>query len=465
MNASLIQVDSVNAILKVDVKKADYQTKVEEAMKNFRKKANVPGFRPGTIPMGMVKKMHGKSILAEEVNKLVGENIYSYIQENKLNVLGEPLPNIEKQQPVDFSTEEDYEFFFDIALAPAINLNLSKKDELNYYKIAIDQELIDKQIASYKANYGKYETLDEGALATDLLKGEVVELENGEPKEGGILVESAVLMASYMKNEEEQAKFIGIQKGAKIVFNPGKAYDGNETEIASFLHIEKTEVESIAAEFAFSVNEITRYKEADIDQELFNKVFGEGVVTTEADFLEKVKESLQTQFAPDSDYKFLLDARVLLEEKVGNLEFPDAFLKRWLLATGTERTAESLEAEYPQIINDLKFHLIKEQLVKENELKVEEADVRNMAVLAARMQFAQYGMTGIPENVLVNYAQEMLKNKDTARGLIDKAMEDKITTCLKSLISLKEQEMNLDEFQKFFEQEVIQDFEQEAAQD
>lgn len=453
MDTSLISVDSVNAILKIEVKKADYQVKVDEAVKTFRKKANVPGFRSGTVPVGMVKKMYGKSILADEVNKLVGEGIYNYIQENKLNILGEPLPNQEKQQPVDFAKEEDYEFFFDIALAPEIKLDLTKKDKMDYFKIAIDEELVQKQISSYKANYGKYETVEEDAKPTDLLKGEVVELENGTPKAGGIAVEGAVLMPSYMKDEEEQAKFANVKKEAQIVFNPGKAYDGNETEIASFLHIDKDAVEAIAPEFMFTVKEITRYKEADLDQALFDKVFGEGTVKTEAEFLDKIKESLSSQLAPDSDYKFLLDARALLENKVGDLTFPDAFLKRWLLTTGSEKTAESLDAEYPKILEDLKFHLIKEQLAKDNDLKIEEADVRNVAMQAARVQFAQYGMVGMPDDVLANYANEMLKNKETSRNLVDKAMEEKIAACLKSLITLNEKEISLDEFKKFFETE------------
>lgn len=453
MDTSLISVDSVNAILKIEVKKADYQVKVDEAVKTFRKKANVPGFRPGTVPVGMVKKMYGKSILADEVNKLVGEGIYNYIQENKLNILGEPLPNQEKQQPVDFAKEEDYEFFFDIALAPEIKLDLTKKDKMDYFKIAIDEELVQKQISSYKANYGKYETVEEDAKPTDLLKGEVVELENGAPKAGGIAVEGAVLMPSYMKDEEEQAKFANVKREAQIVFNPGKAYDGNETEIASFLHIDKDAVEAIAPEFMFTVKEITRYKEADLDQALFDKVFGEGTVKTEAEFLDKIKESLSSQLAPDSDYKFLLDARALLENKVGDLTFPDAFLKRWLLTTGSEKTAESLDAEYPKILEDLKFHLIKEQLAKDNDLKIEEADVRNVAMQAARVQFAQYGMVGMPDDVLANYANEMLKNKETSRNLVDKAMEEKIAACLKSLITLNEKEISLDEFKKFFETE------------
>ncbi|MDU1903225.1 MAG: trigger factor [Dysgonomonas sp.] len=453
MDTSLINVDSVNAILKVEVKQADYQEKVNESIKTFRKKANVPGFRPGTVPVGMVKKMYGKSILAEEVNKLVGEAIYNYIQENKLNVLGEPLPNQEKQQPIDFAQEADYEFFFDIALAPEIKLSLSKKDKIDYYKIAVDEEMVDKQISSYKANYGKYEAIEEDAKETDLLKGEVVELENGEPKEGGIAVTDAVLMPSYMKDEEEKAKFANAKKENTIVFNPGKAYDGNEAEIASFLHIEKGEVEAIAPEFLFTVKEITRYKEADLDQELFDKIFGEGVVSTEADFRAKVKEFISVQLSPDSDYKFLLDVRELLEKKAGDLEFPDAFLKRWLLASNAEKSPESVEADYPKIIEDLKFHLIKEQIVKENDIKIEEEDVRVIALQAARAQFAQYGMVGIPEEMVANYANEMMKNKENSRNLVDRAMEEKITVYLKNTLGLNEKEVTLDEFKKFFETE------------
>lgn len=455
MNTSLINVDSINAILKVEVKKADYQAKVDEAIKSFRKKANVPGFRPGTVPTGMVKKMYGKSILAEEVNKLVGEAIYNYIQENKLNILGEPLPNEEQQKPVDFSKEEDYEFVFDIALAPEIKLALSNKDKIDYYKIAVSDEVIEKQIASYKANYGKYESIDGDAKDTDLLKGEATELENGQPKANGIRVEDAVLMASYMKNDEEKAKFATIKKGDTITFNPGKAYDGNEAEIASFLHIQKNEVESIAPEFSFTIKEITRYKEAELDQELFDKVFGEGTVKSEAEFMEKVKSSLSAQLAPDSDYKFLLDARVLLEKKTGDLKFPDEFLKRWLMTTGTERTPESLDADYPKIIEDLKFHLIKEQIVKDNDIKVEDNDVRNVAIQAARVQFAQYGMIGIPDDVVANYAQEMMKDKENTRNMIERAVEDKVSAYLKSTLGVTEKEISLDEFKKFFEDDTV----------
>lgn len=452
MNVTQTNVDSVNAILTVSIAKADYQEKLDKSLKDFRKKANVPGFRPGTVPVGMVKKMYGKSILAEEINKLVGENLYKYIQDNKLDVLGEPLPNLEKQQPIDFAHEGDYEFSFDVALAPEINLPLSKSDEVTYYRIEATDELIERQVASYKQNYGKYDSIQEEAKDTDLLKGTVVELEGGQPKEGGINLENAVLMPSYMKDKEEQDKFVGAKAGDKIVFNPGKAYEGNEAEIASFLHVEKEELQDIAAEFSFEITDVTRYQEAELDQALFDKVFGENVVSSEAEFRDQVKELIERQFAPDSDYKFLLDARVLLESKVGDLQFPDALLKRWLVESGKDKTPEAVEAEYPAIVKDLKYHLIKEKIVKDNNLQIEEADVTAIAKEAARAQFAQYGMMSIAEEMVENYAKEILKNKDSARNLVDRAMENKIIESLKSSLGVKEQSISVEEFKKFFEE-------------
>ena len=453
MNVSLTNTDSVNAILQIGVAKADYQEKVESALKTFRKKANMPGFRPGTAPAGMVKKMYGKSILAEEINKLVSESLYNYIQENKLNVLGEPLPNEEKQQPIDFSTEGDYDFYFDIALAPEIKLNLTKKDKISYYAIDVADDLVDKQIESYKANYGKYDKVEEGAKETDLIRGVIAELEDGKVKEGGIYVEAGIIMPSYMKDVEEQAKFVGSKAGDVIVFNPGKAYEGNEAEIASLLHIDKSAVETVAPEFQFTITEVTRYQEAGLDQDLFDKVFGAGTVKDADEFKAKVKETIANQFAPDSDYKFLLDAKELLEKKTSDLQFPDAFLKRWLLATGKERTAESLDNDYPKIIEDLRFHLIKEQIAKDNDIKIQNDDMKAIALQATRAQFAQYGMMNLPDEMLENYANDMLKNKENARNLLDRAMENKIIEVLKTKLGVEEKTISLDDFRKFFEKE------------
>jgi len=450
MNVSLKNIDAVSGIVKLEIVKADYAEQVEKSLRNFRQKANVPGFRKGMVPMGMVKKMYGKHVLAEEVNKLVSENLFNYIRDNKLNILGEPMPNETEQQPINFDTQEDFEFCFDVALAPEIKIELSKNDKLPYYQVAIDEEMMNQQVDAYTANFGAYDQVEE-VEEKDMVKGTVAELENGSPKEGGIVVEDAVLMPSYMKDEAEKAKFIGAKTNSVIVFNPNKAYEGAEAEIASFLKVDKEAVAGITGDFSFEISEITRHKKAELNQELFDKVFGEGVVTSEEEFKNKIKEALAEQFVPQSDFKFLLDAREVLVQKAGELQFADGLLKRWLLAANEKNTPEKLDEEYPQIIEDLKYQLIKENLVKGNNLKVEDADIESFAKRVAKAQFAQYGMLSVPEEVLANYAKDMLKNKQTLQNIIDRAVEEKLAAWLKEQVELDVKEVSAEEFNKLFE--------------
>ena len=450
MNVSLKNIDAVSGIVKLEIVKADYAEQVEKSLRNFRQKANVPGFRKGMVPMGMVKKMYGKHVLAEEVNKLVSENLFNYIRDNKLNILGEPMPNETEQQPINFDTQEDFEFCFDVALAPEIKIELSKNDKLPYYQVAIDEEMMNQQVDAYTANFGAYDQVEE-VEEKDMVKGTVAELENGSPKEGGIVVEDAVLMPSYMKDEAEKAKFIGAKTNSVIVFNPNKAYEGAEAEIASFLKVDKEAVAGITGDFSFEISEITRHKKAELNQELFDKVFGEGVVTSEEEFKNKIKEALAEQFVPQSDFKFLLDAREILVQKAGELQFADGLLKRWLLAANEKNKPEKLDEEYPQIIEDLKYQLIKENLVKGNDLKVEDADIESFAKRVAKAQFAQYGMLSVPEEVLANYAKDMLKNKQTLQNIIDRAVEEKLAAWLKEQVELDVKEVSAEEFNKLFE--------------
>ena len=450
MNVSLKNIDAVSGIVKLEIVKADYAEQVEKSLRNFRQKANVPGFRKGMVPMGMVKKMYGKHVLVEEVNKLVSENLFKYINENKLNVLGEPMPNETEQQPINFDTQEDFEFCFDVALAPEIKIELSKGDKLPYYQVAIDQEMLNQQVDASTANFGSYDTAEE-VEEKDLVKGTIAELENGSPKEGGIVVEDAVLMPSYLKDEAEKAKFIGAKANTVIVFNPNKAYEGAEAEIASLLKVDKEAVAGLTGDFSFEIKEITRHKKAELNQELFDKVFGEGVVSSEEEFKNKIKDALAEQFTPQSDFKFLLDAREVLVQKAGELKFADDLLKRWLLAANEKNTAEKLDEEYPKIIEDLKYQLIKENLVKGNNLKVEDADIENFAKRVAKAQFAQYGMLSVPEDVLANYAKDMLKNKQTLQNVIDRAVEEKLAAWLKEQVELDVKEVSAEEFNKLFE--------------
>lgn len=450
MNVSLKNIDAVSGIVKLEIVKADYAEQVEKSLRNFRQKANVPGFRKGMVPMGMVKKMYGKHVLVEEVNKLVSDKLYNYIRESKLNILGEPMPNESEQQPINFDTQEDFEFCFDIAIAPEINIELSKNDKLPYYQVDIDEEMMSQQIDAYTSNFGTYDKVDE-VEEKDMVKGTVAELENGSPKEGGIVVEDAVLMPTYMKDEAEKAKFVGAKVNSVIVFNPNKAYEGAEAEISSFLKVDKEAVAGITGDFSFEITEITRHKNAELNQELFDKVFGEGVVNSEEEFKNKIKEALTDQFTPQSDYKFLLDAREVLVQKAGELKFADDMLKRWLVATNENTTAEKVEEDFPKIIEDLKYQLIKENLVKTNNLKVEDADIENFAKRVAQAQFAQYGMLSVPEEVLANYAKDMLKNKQTLQNIIDRAVEEKLAAWLKGQVELDVKEVSVDEFNKLFE--------------
>jgi trigger factor len=430
--------------------KADYAEKVEKSLKSFRQKANVPGFRKGMVPMGMVKKMYGKHVLVEEVNKLVSEGLYNYIRENNVNILGEPLPNETEQKEINFDTQEEFEFCFDVALAPEIHIELSKADKLPYYQANIDEEMVNKQVQAYQANFGNYDQVDD-VEEKDLVKGRVAELENGAPKEGRIVVENAVLMPMYIKDEAEKAKFIGANKNSVVVFNPNKAYEGAEAEIASFLKVDKEAVAGITGDFSFEIQEVTRHKNAELNQELFNKVFGEGVVNSEEEFKNKIREALAEQFAPQSDYKFLIDARDLLVAKAGEMAFAEDLLKRWLLVANEKNTKEKIDEDYPKIIEDLKYHLIKENLVKSNGLKVEDADIEEFAKRVAKAQFAQYGMLSVPEDVLANYAKDILKNKQTLQNVIDRAVEEKLAAWLKEQVELDVKEISADEFNKLLE--------------
>ncbi len=451
MNVSLKNIDATKGIVKIEIVKEDYAEKVDKSLKNFRQKANVPGFRKGMVPMGMVKKMYGKHVLVEEVNKLISENLYTYIRESKLNILGEPMPNETEQQPIDFDNQETFEFCFDVAYAPEIKIELSKNDKVPYYQVLIDDEMINKQVEAYQANFGGYDEA-ESVEEKDLIKGVVAELENGAPKEGGIVVEDAVLMPLYIKDEAEKAKFIGAEKNAVIVFNPNKAYEGAEAEIASFLKVDKEAVPAITGDFSFEIKEVTRHKNAEINQDLFDKVFGEGVVTSEEEFKNKIREALTEQFTPQSDFKFLTDIRDVLVERAGELHFADDLLKRWLLAANEKNTAEQIEADYPQVVKDLTYHLIKETLVKENDIKVEDADIEAFAKRVAKAQFAQYGMLSVPEDVLANYAKDMLKNKQTLQNIIDRSVEEKLASWLKGQVELETKEVTPDDFGKLFEE-------------
>ncbi len=449
MNIVRKDIDQNNAILTLSIVKSDYAEKVDKTLRDYRKKANIPGFRPGMVPVGLIKKMYGKAVIAEEINKIVSEELYGYIRENKINMLGEPLPNETEQQTIDFDNSEDFEFVFDLGIAPEFDVELSTKDKVKAYSIAVSNDMINNQVTSYTSRYGKYvqeETVDE----KDMVKGELLELIDGKVNENGHKISDAVLTPSYMKDESQKAKFVGAAKGDVIAFNPQTAFE-NEAEISSLLKISKDEAKNITADFQFKIEGITRYYDAEINQELFDKVYGEGVVTSEEEFRARIKESILESLSGDSNYKFGQDAREMLVAKFDKLVFPDAFLKRWLLATNDNLTKETLDEDFPKMIADLKWQLIKDKLTKANDVKVEIEDVNAYARKIARAQFAQYGMVGMGDDILDNYAKDMLKKEDTVKGIVERVAENKVFEIVKNSVKLDTVEVSIEEFNKMFE--------------
>ena len=452
MKISFENPDKINGLLTIVVEEEDYKNDVEKTLKDYRKKANVPGFRPGQAPMGMIKRQFGTTVKMEAVNKIVGQQIYKYVQDNKIQMLGEPLPS-EKQEPVDIEKAAPYTFKFDIAVAPEFKVALSGRDKVDYYNIKVDDKILDQQVEMYASRAGSYEKAD-AYEENDMLKGDLRELdENGNTKEGGITVEGAAIMPSYIKVEDQKKLFDGAKVGDIITFNPKKAYPENDTEVAQLLKIERESVKDLESEFSYQITEIQRFKKHEVNEELFKQVFGEDTdVKDEAAFRAKIAEGLQTQLVNDSDYKFLLDVRAHCEKKVGKLEYPDALLKRIMLANNKDKGEEFVEKNYEQSIAELTWHLIKEQLIKAQDIKINDEDIKETAKEAARAQFAQYGMTNIPEEYIENYANEILKKGDSTDALVDRSIDRKLATTLKTVVKLNEKEISVEDFNKMMQE-------------
>lgn len=446
MNISFENPDKVNGLLTITVEEADYQASVEKTLKDYRKKANYPGFRPGMVPMGLIKKQFGASAKMEAINKLIGEQIYKYMQDNKIQMLGEPLPS-EKQDAQDLEKPAPYTFAFDIAVAPEFKIELNGHNKIDHYTITVDDALIDRQVDMFASRSGSYEKA-ESYEDNDMLKGDLRELdEQGNTKEGGVTVEAAAIMPNYIKNEAQKALFNGAKLGDIITINPSEAYE-SEAEIASLLKVERDRVKDFKGNFSYQITDIQRYKKHPVDQELFDQMFGKDTVKDEKAFREKIAEGLKAQLAVDADYKFILDVRAYCEKKVGKLQFPDALLKRIMLNNNKDKGEEFVEKNYEQSVKELTWHLIKEQLVAANQIKVDDADVLNAAKETARVQFAQYGMNNVPDEYVENYAKEILKKRENVDGLVDRAVDIKLTDALKKVVKLNEKEISLDDFNK-----------------
>ena len=450
MNIKFESADKINGLMTITIEQADYQEAVEKKLKDYRKKAQVPGFRPGMVPIGLVKKQYGTAVKADEVNRILGEKLYEYVRENKIQMLGEPMP-AEGQKPQDLAGDGPFEFVFDIAVAPEFKAELTNKDKIDFYTIKVDDKLIDDQVQMYASQAGEFVEAKEWS-GNDTLKGDLRQLDaKGNTLEGGITTEGGMIMPSYMKGEDEKKKFDGAKLGDIITFSPKKAYPDNDAEVAALLKVEKDQVKDLDCEFSFQITEIRHFQPAAVDAKLFERVFGEGV-KDEADFRQRIADTLKAQLVANSDYKFLQDVRKYVEKKVGDLQFPEALLKRIMLQNNQDKGEEFVEKNFAASIAELKWHLIKEQLVAAAQIKVEEADLKAVAKEAIRAQFAQYGMSNVPDDVLDNYAAEQLKKRENVDNFVDRAVDVKLTAALKGIVKLNEKEVTLDAFNKMMQE-------------
>ncbi len=442
MEFTLKNQDATSAILSVNIQEADYAALVEKQLKNFRQKANVPGFRPGMVPMGLIKKQYGTAVKAEEINKLLQTKIFEYIRENKIDMLGEPLPIEAQQANINMAEDKEFTFEFEIALAPKFDAVLDKGDALAYYKIQPTEEMIQGQVNAFAQRCGEYKQV-ESFENGDMLKGTLT-----EAVENGVVVREAVMMPSYMKNDDQKALFAGAKLNDVVTFNPFTAFDGNEAELASLLKVEKSEVAAHNGEFTFAVTEITRFVASEINQNVFDAAFGKDAVKSEEEFRAKIAEQFEARFEVESDYKLLMDVRDYLMNKVGKLEFNEAILRRIMDSNQPEGAEAVSEEDFQKSLTELRWHLVKEQLAKKFEIKIDDNDVLEVAKAATRDQFAQYGMANVPEDLLENYAKEMLKQEKTREALINRAVDVKLIQGIKAAITLNEEKVSVEDFNK-----------------
>ncbi len=441
-------IDDLNAVLSVNIVKEDYEEKVNEQLKDYKKKANIKGFRPGKVPFGMIKKMYGLNVQVEEINKLVSESINNYITEEKIEILGDPIPKIDEESGIDFETQEEFTFNFELGLAPEFEIKLSAKNKLPYYEIKIDEKMRNDFLDNYKRKFGDY-SVGDLTEEEDLIKANVVELDDkGVIVENGIFVENSTLSINVIKDEKIKKTFIGRKIGDIIDFDINKAYP-NDFEIAGILQKQKEEVGNIKGVFRATINEINRFNPAELNQELFDKVYGEGIVKSEEEFMSKLDIEISQNLQKESDYKALMDARTLAIEKTP-FDLPEDFLKRWLIQVNKELSKEEIDKDFESFLKDLRWQLIRNKIGEEKEIKIEEEDLMAEARNFTRMQFQQYGLNYAADEQVDNFAKEMLKREEDYKKIADKVVEEKVVAEIKLLVKIDTKKISAEEFGKLF---------------
>lgn len=454
MNANYAQLDNVRGELTITLEEKDYAEKVKKQLKDIHKNHAEPGFRPGKVPMGLIEKKYGKAVKYDVINKEVGDQVFNYIKENNLHVLGNPVPERNDNFNID---DQDFTFTFKLGLAPEIDTHVNKDLHVPYYNIQVTDEMINRQDDQFRRRYGKQEPGEE-ADESALVKGVITELnEDGSVKEGGIVVENGIVAPQYFKDRDQANLFIGKKVGEEVVFNPAATCDSNPAELSSMLNVSKEEAPEHKGDFKFDIKEIIVLKPAELNEEYYKLLFGPDKVHNEEEYREAIKQIIADSLKADSDYRFSIDAQNDIMKAVGKLELPDEILKDFLKSQNEHLTDENIDEEYSRMLPELEWELVKEAILAQLNVKVENADLLDMAKAVARNQFAQYGMTNVPEETLDKYAGEILKDEKSGRQIVAQATDMKLFKAIKEAVSVDEKDVNVEEFNDLFRQASVEE--------
>jgi trigger factor len=449
MNITRENIDDLNAVLKINIQKPDYEDKVETVLKDYKKKSTIKGFRPGMVPIGLIKKMYGRAVEIDEINKVVTENIQKYLTDEKLEILGDPLPKTDEQEKIDFDTREEFTFSFELGLAPVIELKLSKKNKVNQLEIIIDEKMKNDYLATYTRRYGELRKADI-TEEKDVVKGKIEAIDNdGNILTDGPSVEDTSLAIDIIKDNTIKKQFIGRRLNETIDFDLKKAYP-NDTEIAGILHKKKEEVAETEGNFRFTINDISRFFPAEPGKELYDKIYGEGVVSSEEEFMKKIGDEIAINLKRESDFKLMMDIKALALEKT-DIRLPEEFLKKWLLKVNEKTTPDIIEKEFDAFKKDLKWQLIRNKIAHDNEIKISEEELLKEAAGITRLQFQQYGLYYATDEQINNYAKETLKREEDAKRIAEKILEEKVISIIKGMVKLEDKSLTVEEFNKLFE--------------
>ena len=446
MNIKKENTDELNAVLTIELEKEDYEDKVANVLKDYKKKARIDGFRPGKVPMGIVNKLYRKPVLVEEVNKVVSESLYKYITDEKLNILGDPLPNEEHTVDIDWDNETGFKFVFDLGIAPEVDITINGRDKIPSYTIEVDDDMINKYVDHYCQQFGKMDK-QEVTEEKSVVRANIRQLEVEE----GISVDDCAMSVEIIKDDKIKKSMVGLKVNDTLKIDLRKAYP-NDTELSQLLQISKEQAAEVTGDFEITVTDITTFVKAEVNQELFDRAFGEANIKTEEEFRAKIAEEASKALVRDSEFRFKIDTKEKLVGKF-SANLPVEFLKRWILKVNEGKfTQEQIDEDFDKFAEDLKWQLIKDHIAKSQEMELTEDDIKEGAKDEARRMFAQYGMANVPDEQLDGFAATILQKNEDRKRIIEAKYEDKIVDYIKSVAKVEEKSISLDKFNKLFEQ-------------